>query len=279
MKRFVLFTFFILFCFAVVNAQDSIPQSNVNDSIKAIVDKHNTEGEMTGVNGLATTAYNEGKFHEAIAILEKTGKEELAKGNESADLYYNLGNAYFRINDLANARLNYERALLLAPGDKDIKHNIDYLLTKVEDKILVADTFFLNIWFRVVQNILSSDGWAVLAIASFLVFIAGLVFFFFSKSIVVKKGAFYVGLVSLVIVIFANIFVFKQKNKIEHRDTAVIMVGSVPALSSPDINSKELFILHSGTKVSVTKEDRNWFEIEIDNGSVGWISRDKLEII
>jgi SH3-like domain-containing protein len=95
----------------------------------------------------------------------------------------------------------------------------------------------------------------------------------------IKKTAFYVSIVLIIVVIFANIFSFRQKNRIEHRDTAIIMAASVPMASSPDINSKELTILHAGTKVSITKEDRNWLEVEIDNGTVGWIQRDKLEII
>jgi tetratricopeptide (TPR) repeat protein len=227
----------------------------------------------------AIIAYNEGDFNRAIEILEARKTEQKEKGLESAQLYYNLGNAYFRVNDLAHARLNYERALLLAPGDRDIRHNLDYLSTKIEDKILVADTFFLGIWLRAVQNLFGSNTWAVMSVAAFLLFIASLVAFFFSRLIVMKKAAFYAGMASLVIVVFTNVFSFSQKNRIESRDTAVITAGSASVVSSPDINSKELFVLHAGTRVYITKEDRNWFEIEIDNGSVGWIQREKLEVI
>ncbi len=227
----------------------------------------------------AITAYNEGDFRKAIEILEKEKNIQKEKGLESAELYYNLGNSYFRVNDLANARLYYEKALLLNPGDRDIKHNIDYLSTKIEDKILVADTFFLNIWFRAVQNLFSSNTWAVISVVFFILFISCLVMFFFSRHVSIKKISFYIGIVSMLVIILANVFSFRQKNKIEDRNTAIIMIGSASILSSPDINSKELFILHSGTKVYITKEDRNWIEIEIDNGSVGWVQREKLEII
>jgi tetratricopeptide (TPR) repeat protein len=227
----------------------------------------------------AAALYNEADFRRAVEMLEKEKNEQKAKGLESADLYYNLGNAYFRVNDMAHARLNYERALLLDPGDRDTKHNIDYLSTKLEDKILVADTFFLSIWFNAVQNFFSSNAWAKTAVVCFLLLVASLVAFFFSKHIIVKKTAFYAGIVLIIIVVFANIFTFRQKGKIEHRSTAVVMAGSAPMVSSPDINSKELAVLHAGTKVRVTKEDRNWLEIEIDNGTVGWMQKDKLEII
>ncbi|MBK5721600.1 tetratricopeptide repeat protein [Dysgonomonas sp. Marseille-P4677] len=272
MKRIILSCLFIFSIYTIANAQDST--SIVSDSLATV--KADTEEESSDP---AIKAYNEGDFREAIEILEKEKKEQLEKGVESAQLYYNLGNAYFRVNDLAHARLNYEKSLLLDPGDRDTRHNIEYLLTKIEDKILVADTFFLSTWFRAVQNLFASNTWAVISVVFFLLLIACLASFFFTRRIFVKKAAFYTGIVALLVVIFANVFSFGQRNKIEHRDTAVIMVGSASVVSSPDINSKELFILHSGTKVYITKEDRSWLEIEVDNGSVGWIQREKIEII
>jgi len=275
MKRIILSCLFIFTIYQLSYAQNSIPAANKETIVPATEDNAVT---LTNADP-ATEAYNEGHFRQAIEILEAEKDARLKDGLESAELYYNLGNAYFRVNELANARLYYEKALLLDPGDRDIRHNIDYLSTKIEDKILVADTFFLNIWFRAVQNLFGSNAWATIAVVLFLALTASMVAFFFSRSILVKKTAFYIGIVSLVIVIFANIFAFRQKDKIEYRDTAVIMAGSASVVSSPDINSKELFILHAGTKVYITKEDRNWLEIEIDNGSIGWIQRDKIEII
>lgn len=272
MKRIILFCLFIFTLCTIANAQDSIPA--VGDSLASV-----KSTVVEDSSDPAIKAYNEGDFRETIEILEKEKKEQLEKGVESAQLYYNLGNAYFRVNDLAHARLNYEKALLLDPGDRDTRHNIDYLSTKIEDKILVADTFFLSTWFRAVQNLFASDTWAVISVVSFIILIVCLAAFFFTRQIFVKKTSFYIGIVAFLIVIFANVFSYRQKNKIEQRDTAVIMAGSASIVSSPDINSKELFILHSGTKVYITKEDRNWLEIEVDNGSVGWVQREKIEII
>lgn len=217
----------------------------------------------------ARKAYDEGSYPKAIELWETEMNIQKALGKESSDLYYNLGNAYFRANDVAKSRLYYERALLLNPGDRDTRHNIDYISTKIEDKILVADTFFLSTWFNALQNLASSNGWAITAVVSFLLLIACLIAFFFTKLINIKKVVFYLGLIFVIITIFANVFAFRQKHRIEKRDTAVIMVGSAPVVSSPDMNSKELFILHAGTKVTITKEDRAWLEIEIDNGSGG----------
>lgn len=272
MKRVILFYILLLSVFAASYAQDSVPA--ITESPMA------ADAALTSeLDAQIATLYNGGDFRKVIDILEEKRVEQKAKGLESAGLYYNLGNAYFRINDMAHARLNYERALLLSPGDSDTRHNIDYLMTKIEDKILVADTFFLSVWFAALQNLFSSNTWAIIGAISFILFICCLAVFFIGRYIVMKKAAFYIGLLLLVLIIFANVFSYRQKGKIEYHDTAVVMAGSTSMMSSPDINSKELVVLHSGTKVVVTKEDRNWLEVELDSGNIGWIQRDKIEII
>lgn len=227
----------------------------------------------------ATKAYQGGEFRKAIELYEKQIESLKEKGEVSADLYYNLGNAYFRANEMPQAILNYERAQLYNPGDRDIRHNIEYAQTKIEDKILTADNFFLGIWFHGVQNLFSSNTWAVVAIVCFILFLGGLVLFFFSPKLTLKKGGFYIALVFIILFVFGNIFSSNQKDKIENRNTAIIMTGVAPALSSPGSDGKEVFVLHAGTKVTITRVDGSWCEIEIADGNVGWTQRDNLEII
>lgn len=227
----------------------------------------------------AQKAYEDGDFATAVNIYKQQIKALKDQDKVSADLYYNLGNAYFKANEIPEAILYYERALLFNPGDKDIKHNIEYANTKIEDKILNADTFFLSIWFTAVQNLMSSSAWGILAIVLFLFFIVSLVFLFFGKKLVYKKIGFYLSIVLFILSVFSNIFAFSQKNRIEHRNTAIIMAGVAPVVSSPTLNSNEVFTLHAGTKVDIRKIDGDWMEIEIANGSVGWIQKSKLEII
>lgn len=274
MKRIIILFLLSAIPLLVCFGQDIAGQDTIKQEVAEPQDiKENN------VAGLAASAYNDGNFEKAIELLEKEKSEYKAKGLESADLYYNLGNAYFRNRDIAHALLNYERALLLNPGDRDTKHNIEYVSTFVEDKILVADDFFLTTWLGYLQHNFSANTWATIAIVSFLLLIGCLFLFFFGKNITIKKASFYVGIVMIVLVVSSNIFTYRQKSEIEHRTTAIVMAGSVSVKSSPDINSKELFILHSGTKVKITKEDRRWLEIEIADGNVGWIQRDALEII
>ncbi len=227
----------------------------------------------------AQKAYQEGDFRDAIALLEGEIKVQKEQSKVSADLYYNLGNAYFRVNEIPLALLNYERAQLYNPGDRDIKHNIEYARTKVEDKILTADNFFLKMWFIGARDLLPSDDWAKLSILLFVLFIGSLFLYFFSAKLSLKKTGFYAGTILFVFLLFTNIFAYTQKQSVENRNTAIVMAGSAPVVSSPNTTSKELFILHAGTKVTITKEDGSWYEVEIDNGSVGWIQKDRLEII
>lgn len=243
----------ILFIVPSINAQDVL-----NDAMKA---------------------YQEENYEEAIRILEQEVKAQKEKGMESSDLYYNLGNAYFRDNEIAKAILNYERAALINPGDRDIRHNLEFARTKTEDKIISVDTFFLQSWFDAVQNLQSSNAWAKVSVVLFILFMASLSVFFFVNRMFTKKVTFYTGIITLVLLIITNVFSYRQKSKIENRDSAIIMVSSVSITNSPDSNSKELFQLHAGTKVKITKRDASWMEIEIENGNVGWINKDKLEVI
>ena len=227
----------------------------------------------------ASEAYRKGDYKKSIELYEKVIAEHLAKGEESPELYYNLGNAYFRDNQIGKAILNYNRALLLSPGDSDIRHNLRFANTRIEDKIVPSNRFFLTDWFNSIQNLFNSNTWGIIAIGLFFLFLGCMGIFLFVRILWMRKSAFYTGIVIFVLMIAANVFAFNQKNVRIHRNSAVIMAPAVSIRTSPDPNSKELFQLHEGTTVRIRKTDGDWYEIEIANGSVGWISKDYIEII
>lgn len=227
----------------------------------------------------ASAAYRGEDYKKSIQLYEQVLAQNVSEGKESAEIYYNLGNAYFRNGETAKAILNYERALLLNPGDKDTRHNLRFARTRIEDKIDTADSFFLTNWVNALKNLLNSNGWATTAIVLFILFLGLVATFLFSQKMWMKKSAFYAAFVIFVLAVVANSFAFSQKNSRVNRNTGIVMAASASIMTSPDANSQELFRLHEGTKVKLNKTDGNWVEVEIANGSVGWTSKENIEKI
>ena len=227
----------------------------------------------------AADAYRSGDFKTSIELYEKVINESITNNIVSPQLYYNLGNAYYRDSQIGKAILNYERALLLDPGDSDIRHNLRFANNRKVDRITPAGDIFITNWFKAIRNLYSSNVWAVIAIMSFVLSIISLAAFLFVNVLWVRKTAFYSFIVLFLLMIVFNIFSFSQKREQIRGDNAIVMVGAAGVNASPDANSNELFELHEGTKVRVKSSDGNWYEIEIDNGSVGWTNKDNIEII
>lgn len=270
--------YIILFLFIVSSSVFSLKAQT--DSLQVEKPQGQTsEVTLVSEEQRAEEAYNDGRFDKSIELYEQLVANHLAKGEVSADLYYNLGNAYFRDGEIAKAILNYERALLLNPGDKDIRHNIKFANTRIEDKIDTSGSFFLNKWIHSFQEVMSSNGWAWFAVVSFILLIVCVFVFFFSKTVLPKQITFYAGILLVILVILGNVFAFRQRSDILQRESAIIMSPSVIVRSSPTVNGKEVFNLHAGTKVKITKEDRDWSEIETADGRVGWIENKRIEKI
>lgn len=233
---------------------------------------------QTGINA-ASEAYRKGDFRKSIELYEGIVAQHLDNNKESAEIYYNLGNAYFRDNQVAKAILNYERALLLNPGDSDIRHNLRFARTRIEDKVDISGNMFLTSWAKAMQNMYDSDTWGKVGIGFFVLLLIFVGIYLFIRVLWIKKAAFYVAIVFFFLVIVANLFAFEQKDARVRRNSGIVMAAAVSVRTSPDANSKELFQLHEGTKIKVRDTDGNWYEIQIANGSVGWLPKENVEII
>jgi tetratricopeptide (TPR) repeat protein len=223
----------------------------------------------------ANDAYTNGNFDQAIELYQQS----LDSVGVSADIYYNIGNSYYRLNRIASAILYYERALLLSPGDKDIRFNLEIARLKTIDKIEPVEEFFLTDWYNDVKNLFNANEWSGIGVACFILLIACLVLFFFSGKIAFKKLGFYSAIVVLALTILINIFAYSQKQKLTDRQTAIIFVQTVTIKSSPDNSGTDLFILHEGTKVNVSEKVNGWSKIETAAGNVGWIRSEQIEVI
>ncbi|MFK1851573.1 tetratricopeptide repeat protein [Bacteroides fragilis] len=245
---------------------DTVSIHNAEFSGSKLEDATKAEGD---------SAYIRNDFASAIQIYES-----LLRKGESADVYYNLGNSYYKINEIAKAILNYEKALLLQPGNGDIRANLEIARGKTVDKVEVVPEIFFVTWTKALINSMSVDSWAIWGIVSFLLLIVSLYFFIFSKQVVLKKVGFITGIIFLIVVVMANIFASKQKEELLNRDTAIIMSPSVTVRSTPSENGTSLFILHEGHKVNIKDDSmKDWKEIRLEDGKVGWVPVGSIEII
>jgi len=223
----------------------------------------------------ADSAYIRGQYQQAIKDYEM-----LLKQGASADLYYNLGNAYYRSENITRAVLNYERALLLSPGDRDIRFNLQIARAKTIDKIVPESEMFFFTWYRSLVNLMSVDAWAWTALIALALLIVLLLVYLFSERIWLRKVGFFGGFVLLILFALSNLFAWQQKQDLLFRKGAIVISPSVTVKSTPAKNGTELFILHEGTKVSITDGTmKGWMGIRIADGKEGWIESNMIEEI
>jgi hypothetical protein len=239
------------------------------------VSVHAVTKASTVTKASADSLYTAERYQEAAQQYEA-----LLKRGESADLYYNLGNAYYRMDDITHAVLAYERALLLSPGDADVRFNLQMARSKTIDKIVPESEMFFVTWYRSLVRLMSVDAWARTAIVSLLCFmLLGLVYLF-AQRIWLRKVGFFGGVLFLVVFIFANIFGFQQQQSLRHRTGAIIMRSAASVKSTPSKNGTDLFILHEGTRVNIIDDTmKGWREIRVADGKSGWIELSDIEVI
>jgi tetratricopeptide (TPR) repeat protein len=223
----------------------------------------------------ANAAYTDGEFREALSLYDSVYQ----MGYESAALYYNLGNSYFKADDIANAILFYERALKLAPGDEDIKGNLEMARQLTLDKIDKVPELFYERWWSSLQNLFTMDGWAFIFVISLAVFLVLLAVFLLSRGVWLKKVSFLSGIVVFLVTALSLTFAIKQENNLIKESDAIVFKPSVTVKASPDEESVNLFVIHEGTKVYILDKLGDWYEVRIDNGSVGWIPQHTVEVI
>ncbi len=201
-------------------------------------------------------------------------------GLESADLYYNIGNACFREGDLAHAILGYERALRLDPSHSDARFNLDFARAGLQDKIESVPVFFLSVWMRDLCRLMSSDVWAVLGVILFALTLAMTLLLLLGRTGAARKTGFALGIVSLLLCILSVSMSLSQKADYQKEDSAIVVKAVSPVKSSPSAESaKDLFILHEGTKVRLLDEVGSWRNIELSDGRQGWMRSSDLEVI
>lgn len=261
---------------------DTVALATVDTS--AVVAAEAPEGSLaTGTEAVpvdslwarANAAYSIADYRRAAALYTAI----LNRGVHSGKLYYNLGNSWFKQGRMGKAILNYNRALLLDPTDEDTQYNLAMANARIVDKIDAVPEFFLKSWLRDLGTSLSTDAWAILGLVFLGVTFAAVILWLLSNTLVLRKLGFYGGMVGLVLCLGCTFYSHFQRGRLLHGGEAIVMNLVAPVKSSPGAGSKDIFVLHEGTKVRVLGQLDGWSEILLTDGNKGWISQAALEAI
>ena len=217
--------------------------------------------------------YADGNYDSALTLYSTVVNSDFA----SANLFYNLGSTYFKLNQLAPSIYYLEKAQKLAPFDKDIAFNLSMANDQISDRIKDVPTPILGKSAAFIRNLLSIDAWAVLGTLSFLLFISLIGFYLLSNSISLKKMAFFLSIGFLLATIGTLTLGFSALNYVQSENQAIVFSGSLSVKSEPKQSSSNLFIVHEGTRVSVLEEVNNWVRISLPDGNEGWAPLEELK--
>ena len=230
---------------------------------------------MAITKGNADAEYSKGNYVQAIKDYE-----ELLRKNKTADVYYNLGNAYYRTDNIVQAVLAYERALMLSPGDEDIRFNLQMARSKTIDKITPESEMFFVSWWRSLVSLMSADGWAYFSIVFISLALLLLLAYLFSEQILVRKIGFFGGLILIVLFLLSNVFAYQQKNLFENRKGAIVIAPLLTIKKTPSKTSSDVSVIHEGTRVDITDDTmRDWKAVRLADGREGWVQPSEIEKI
>jgi tetratricopeptide (TPR) repeat protein len=221
------------------------------------------------------TYFTAGSYKEALQIWT----DIYNTGYRSANLDYNIGNAYYKLNNIPLAILFYERAYLLKPADENINYNLQIARTLIVDRFQEIPELFFIKWYNFVSLFLSTNSWAKISITSFILFLLLLSLYIYSSRHRHKVIGFWLGVFFIVLSLTSLAFTIRNKSLVYDSRKAIISSPMVNGKSSPDKSGNDIFVLHEGTKVTVEDEVGEWSEIRLSDGNKGWVPLNSIIII
>ncbi|MBO5614438.1 MAG: tetratricopeptide repeat protein [Prevotella sp.] len=223
----------------------------------------------------ADAAYRSGNYKKSVELYSK-----LLKQGESPDIYYNMGNAYYRMADYSQAMVSFLKAQKLSPADKDIMHNIEITSRKTIDRIPVnSDVLFLQ-WYKSLVFLFSINSWTWISICALAVALLVFLLYMFMDSLTMRKLSFYTSCLLFGLFIVSTCFAYHQKSMIEAHKQGVVMRDVLNVKSSPTQKASNVIVIHEGTVVDITDDDIPlWLGIRLTDGSQGWIPVSSVEVI
>ena len=230
-----------------------------------------------------------------VAITKVDADKEYAKGNylqaskdysdllkvgESVELYYNLGNCYYRLGNITKSIIAYEKAHRLSPSDRDVTFNLEFVREKTIDKIERQEKNFFSAGYTMLQNLMDMNAWARLSIVAFFACLGMAMLFLLGRDEWMRKLGFYVALLSVFVFVFSTLFAWQQKHNFDARDRAVVVAPSASVKLTPSDSSADAVVVHEGTAVQIVDRTMSdWYSVKLDDGKEGWLKRNSLEII
>jgi tetratricopeptide (TPR) repeat protein len=221
----------------------------------------------------ANKAYAAGNYEEAITQYEQI----LENGQTSAALHYNLANSYYKLNRVAPSIYHYEKALQLQPGDEDVRNNLNFARNMAIDAIGEEEQTGFRGIFETSTAAFSASGWGWVAIFCMLVFVVFFLVYYFSNKTLVKRLLFIGAMFFLVVAISSAVVAATKQSFNQERNYAIVFSEEVQIKNEPSPRAEDAFLLHEGAKVKITENFQDWVEIELPNGSRGWLEEDNLK--
>lgn len=220
-------------------------------------------------------AYNKANYAKAIGFYQRF----LGGGIESAQAYYNMGNCYYRTNEIGKAILYYEKAEKLAPGDPDIQFNLQLANQKITDKINSDNPIFIYGDWKKFEDKFTEKEWAWICIGFFCLGLLLFAIYLSGFRLLVRQLSFWTGCVMIVFSLFTLYVANQQYDLLNSHDTAIVTASTVTVNGAPDEKATQLFVIHEGTKVWIVKTDGEWTEIKLSNGNQGWLVSTDISLI
>jgi tetratricopeptide (TPR) repeat protein len=220
----------------------------------------------------ANAAYNAGSYDTALMLYDQVVATEL----ESVPLYFNMGNAYYKMREYPMAIYYYEKALKIDPSNEDVRTNLAIANLAIVDKIEEVPQSFIVKGWNGLKNAFSGQQWTMLSLVAFALLLVSAFLFLRARRMGMRKLGFFMGLVMLLVFALSVIFAAQLKQASMTEDQAVIMAPTVTVKSTPNEVSVDLFVLHEGTKVEILDHADGWNKIKIGNGSIGWLQADYM---
>lgn len=220
-------------------------------------------------------ALTDGDTEIAIKALDSI----ISSGQVSAEVYSNLAHAHFLEGSNAKAILNYERALILNPGNEAIEGALNAIRERLEVNITDIPDFILTTMYREVVNIMSSTSWSILQLILGMIGIGALFLLLFPRGLLPPRQVKIIGITALVLCLLMGVFAWSKKGYEQDKDHGIIMFSNKAIYAAPDDQSPEVAPVGSGNKVLILSELGDWFKVELRDRDTGWIKKSALELI